>query len=457
MSSESTLLSSPPKFSEENTISGLVYFLPILALCVDLITPFLISRGLLPASLRWISHAAVALMILGSIARMLAFNHFPRVVWLVPVISLVWAIIAIFNGQGAVSTIWGWWLFFQFPFVGLFMYLQPTSMSRFPDRLLKLTLGCLVLEVAVQCVQFVLGERPGDNLSGLFGYNGTGNLIIFIIFTDCLFLGHWIITKHWSGMATALLLSLISSILGEMKLFVIGLPLIFAMALVIYSIRHRTIIRSATYSLVTVAFFIAFVYLYNLIIPGASNTPLQTYINDPQQLVTYLNRTQSGYMNGYLYTDIGRNAALTIGWNSLQRDTLTMLFGWGIGTRSESISLGTEGIGLQLGDLGASSGTGLLIEMQEMGIVGLILITGFFLWIIFHLAADIHKDPASETTELRFAIVLFTVFWPLWLWYNNAWTLRVPMLLYWAALGYVLSEVNKFPIRQKMIQSFNNP
>jgi hypothetical protein len=56
---------------------------------------------------------------------------------------------------------------------------------------------------------------------------------------------------------------------------------------------------------------------------------------------------------------------------------------------------------------------------------------------------DIHRYPHSPVIELRYALVIFTAFWPVWLWYGSIWTMRAAMLFYWVLLGYVLAEARK--------------
>jgi hypothetical protein len=73
-----------------------------------------------------------------------------------------------------------------------------------------------------------------------------------------------------------------------------------------------------------------------------------------------------------------------------------------------------------------------------MAIVG-----GFLLWVIMSLIRDIRDFPEADGKELRYGLILFTLLWLMWLWYNKAWTLRVPMLLYWIALGYVFNEAHR--------------
>jgi len=419
---------------------GLFEFLPFLALCIDLFTPYLIWKGILPSAIRWGSHAAVATMIVVSLLRMLRFDHIPRSFCFIVVVAVIWSFVAMGNGQGLPSTVWGVWLLFQFPFVGLFAYTQPVWPLKFPEYLRKFGLSILVIEVTAQLLQLAAGVNPGDDLSGLFGENGTGNALLFIILICCLFFGHWIASKQSQGLVTVLILGSISSVLGEMKLFLAVVPAIGVFAIALYAIKHRSLVKMLLYLILLLTVLIAFVYLYNLIVPGANQVPIQSFITDPANLFRYLNRVESYNRNGFIYSDIGRGYAVKLGWESLQIDPITFLFGYGIGSRSESKTLGTAGVALSSGGLGLSVGTSLLVVMQEMGLIGLVVFCSFILWVILSLVRDIREKPGSLSTEIRYAILLFSALWPVWLWYAVTWTMRVPMLLYWLSLGYVFAE-----------------
>ncbi len=65
---------------------------------------------------------------------------------------------------------------------------------------------------------------------------------------------------------------------------------------------------------------------------------------------------------------------------------------------------------------------------------------GFILWVAFVLMRGIKRYPNSKASPLAYALLLFSLLWPLWLWYKSVWAFRVPMLLYWIALGYLLRE-----------------
>jgi hypothetical protein len=427
-------------------------FLPILALCIDLFTPFLIWKNILPAWIRWGSHFAVASMIAVSFFRMLGFNHIPRSVLVVLAVSILWSYVAMGHGQGISATVWGIWLLFQFPFVCIFMYLQPSAPKQFPGYLRKYGLIVLGMQVIVQLLQYAFGVIPGDDLSGLFGRNGTGTAVLFIILMFCIALGYWITSKRWIGLVITLALGTLSSVLGEMKLFPVAITMLGLLAIILFAIKYRAPGKMFIYLILILVTLIGFNYLYNIVVPGADKSPIEAYITDPVKLLNYLNLAKSYNSGGDVYTDIGRGYALQLGWNSWQKDPVTLLFGYGIGTRSESQALGTAGVALTSGDLGLSVGTSMLVIMQEMGLIGLFALGGLILWIILSLARDISKNQYSAATELRYALLLFSLLWPVWLWYATSWTMRVPMLLYWLSLGFVLAESHISLARTKTLR-----
>jgi hypothetical protein len=426
--------------AERKNHLDVLILLPILAVCVDLFTPYLIWKGILPSPVRWLSHATVAAMILVSILRMIGFDNVPRFFWFIVAIAMIWSYIAIGNGQEILPTIWGVWLLFQFPFVALFIYLQPVIPGHLPAYILKYGLMALLIEVIVQLVQYVSGVLPGDDIAGLFGKNGTGNLVLFNILICCFYLGHWITSREWKGLVIALGLCTVSSILGEMKLFLLAIVIIGSLAIILYALKYQVPAKMFFLFILLFVGLSAFVYLYNMIIPEATDVPIQTYIISPNKLIEYLNRTARFNESGVIYSNIGRVYAVKLGWNSLQTNPITFLFGYGLGTRSESQSLGTTGIAFATDDFGLTVGTSLLVIMQEMGIIGLALFAFFCIWFLLDLFRNIRNHPESPATGMRYALFLFSIFWLLWLWYATTWTMRVPMLLYWISVGYVLAE-----------------
>jgi hypothetical protein len=225
-----------------------------------------------------------------------------------------------------------------------------------------------------------------------------------------------------------------------MKLFPVTIIVIGLIAIALYTIKYKAPGKMLFFLALIFVVVMAFSYFYNIIVPDADTLPLQGYITNPSALYGYLNNSYRHSREGGVYTDIGRGDAVRIGWQSLQKTPLTLLFGYGLGTRSESQTFGTAGVALTTGDLGLSVGTSMLVLMQEMGLLGMFALGGLILWILLSLFVDIRGNPDSPVTELRYALLLFSLLWAVWLLYATSWTMRVPMLLYWLSLGYVLAE-----------------
>jgi len=426
--------------SQKKNSMDVFIFLPVLALCVDLFTPYLIWKNILPSEMRWVSHVALAAMLFISLFRIFGYNLIPLSFWMSAFITVLWSFVAIGHGQGIVSTIWGIWLFFQFPFVAIFIYLQPEPSRHLSENLRMLGLIIVGMVLCVQLMQFAFGVPPGDNLSGLFGEYGTAKLAIFDILVCCIFIGHWIASGQWGGLLAVLSMSMVSSVLGEMKIFPLSISLIGLIASILWNRKHRAPGKMLIYLVVIILIVTVFFALYNNTFPGVNAPPLQTYITDSTKVIKYLNISKNYYIDGKSYTNMGRLYAVNLGWTSLQKDLVTFLFGYGIGTRSESKTLGTTGVALLSGDVGLSVGTSLLVIMQEMGIIGLILLAFFLLWMLLALIRDIRAHPESVAVGLRYGLLLFSFLWPVWLFYTRIWTMRMPMLVYWFLMGYVFAE-----------------
>jgi hypothetical protein len=371
---------------------------------------------------------------------MLAFKKIPPAFWVIVFLSGAGMIISILKGQSVITTIWGWWLMFQYPLAGIYLYLEPKWPKEYTKLLINILVAVLAFEVLVQMGQYATGQVPGDQLAGTFGKNGTGNLVLFLILVMCFTLGQWIQTKKWKLLIVALGLSGISSVLGEMKLFYLTVALLALIALFIYIRREKQLWRLLP--AITIMILVAgiFVPIYNAIIPSTSGIELQDYLTDPTLLTKYLTFTSRSASQGTYYYDIGRNYAIQYGWEKISSDPLYLLLGYGLGARSESVSLGIAGRALLEGELGFSSGTSLLVMLQEMGLTGMIILGIFILMVVVILMHQVRQNPSSSANALRYGLVFFTLLFPLWLWYNMAWTLRVPMLIYWSTLAYVLSE-----------------
>lgn len=423
----------------------------ILAFTTDLLSPILIWKGIIPGSLRWLSHIAIATMILLIPLRMIAFNRIPLVFWLVCLFSAVGILTALLTGQGLSATIWGWWLLFQFPLVGLFTYLQPAWPISFSKYLIYYLIAIVGLEVFVQMILYLTGELPGDSLAGTFGQNGTGDLVLLLILVLCFVFGEWVLTQKWIKLLLVIFLGIVSSTLGEMKLFLFAVVILGIISLSAFIIRGKKIWKLIPITFILVTAIFTIIPVYNAIVPYAKVTPLESYINNPALLTKYLAFVKKTTASNNNYYDIGRNFAVVYGWNKINDNSQDLILGYGIGARTESKTLGIMGRGLEEGDLGVTSGTSILVFIQETGLLGILTLGFIFLVIIFRLFTQIHLNPKSDSNYLRIGLIFYSILWPVWLWYNAAWTLRIPMLIYWSLLGYVMSDYDRniLPARKK--------
>lgn len=410
----------------------------VLALLTDFLTPFLIWKGVIPSQTRWLSHAAIAAMIPLSYVRMMLGAGVPWSVYFVLVISGVGGFVAMAQGQGLLATAWGGWLMLQFPLAGLYCHLWSRWPSDMPERIRKFIFRVLVLQVLVQMAQFATGEPPGDNLAGLFGEHGTGQLVLFLLISYAVGLGHWLVTGRWQTAMAVLMLGGIASALGEVKMFFLAGMVLTAVALVFSAMRDGSFIRLVPIGLASAAAFVIIVAAYETVVvgSGASDTSLMAYLDKD---------TRDQYMGAAYRTErgdvaMGRNYALAHGWETIKQSNTTFLFGYGIGARGESRSLGTTGAGLEEERGDFTTGTGLLVLLHEMGLFGLAFMAICYAWIVKSLIGCIRRDDDSGILELRLAVLMFSLLWPILLWYNHSLTLRAPMLFYWALLGYVLRE-----------------
>jgi hypothetical protein len=410
----------------------------------ELLTPFLIWKGVLPPSTRWLSDAVMLIIIALVYARMIVFDRIPAAMWVIVAFSLIGVTVALLNGQGILPTIWGVWLMFEFPLVGILVYLQPSWPERIPQRLRTMCVTILSIEVLVQIGQYLMGEPPGDNLAGTFGRNGTAPLVDFALFVLCLVIGEWIVTRRWKKLVWVMALGIVSSVLGEIKFFLPASLALLSLGLLIFVVQSGRVWRLVPYAMLLGISALVFIVGYNTFVPGAARRPIESFILNADTFKTYMNMEDDS-ANASGYKIMGRSRAAQYGWEAINRDPFTLVFGMGLGARSESISLGTVGIAFS-GDASTyTRQSSLLVLMQETGLLGLVAIGALILWITISLIRAIRSHPQSPATELRYALVLFSLLWPVWLYYSLVWNEEVVMLFYWASLGYVFGEAKRKP------------
>lgn len=414
------------------------------ALAVDLFTPILIYLRLLPGAARFLSDAAIAAMLGMVVLRMLVFDRIPWPALALLGISIIGIVVALFEGQGVPATLWGWWRMYRFPMVGLFAFLQLTWPENFTRRFINFCLAVLALQVVVQLFQyFVLGEVAGDNLAGTFGRRGVGPLLLFVMFVLAVSFGDWIANDNWKAPLFVIVLGGIASSLAAQKLFPFAVIAMGGVAASIHMIRSGKLQLLVVYVAAFAVIAVGFATLYNRVVAEERDTKrIEEFVN-----INSLDRYLSGSgARGDGNYNLGRNFALQLGWRNIQRDTPTLLFGMGIGARNSSVTLGLVGAGLQQGHYGLTSGTSLLVIMQETGLLGMAFFALYIVIFVLTTAVHIWQDPDHEATPLRFALILFTLFWPMWLWYHRSWDFSVMLLLYWVSVAYVLAH----PVKKRV-------
>jgi comEA protein len=70
----------------------------------------------------------------------------------------------------------------------------------------------------------------------------------------------------------------------------------------------------------------------------------------------------------------------------------------------------------------------------------LISLSVFIVWVTISQLKSIKRNPQTPASALRYALVLFSLLWPLWMYYSTVWMMEITMLLYWGSLGYVMRE-----------------
>lgn len=406
------------------------------ATLIEFMAPLLIDKLHLPGALRYTSDLVLAGITALTIMQMLVTDRIPRLLLLLTAVTVIGATVATFEGQSGAATLWGWWSLFKYPITALFLYLQPHWPPRLAAWLVKGYFALLVVEVMLQLGQFATGEVPGDHLAGTFGRYGVGPLLYVVCLILCLAVAHWVVWDDWKILAGMLGLGFVASVLGEMKVFPVLTVVIGILGLLLYLANGGRLYKALLALLLLGGMLGLFSVYYNAEVSAVRGTRrLEDYFQ-LTTLIGYLNFVGYDSETGTYY--LGRGFAMQYGWQLLQRDTTTLLFGYGLGARSESVSLGIVGEGLRQGYYGLFAGTSLLVLMQELGVVGLAAFGSFLLWLTYTLLRYSASSADPNIRILCYGFVLYSTLWPVWLWYHTIWSFGAPMLLYWAPLGYLV-------------------
>jgi hypothetical protein len=416
-----------------------------LLIFVELIVPFVLWQVGLRQRADFSKEVVAGVIVAMTFVYMLVRDRMPAVFLLMLGVTLVWGMVALFEGQGVAATLWGWWRLFKYPLLMVFAYLVPRWPKDTARLIFKFLIVVLAFEVGVQLLQWAAGQPPGDSLAGTFGNKGVGPYTVFIFLAVCIGMGHWLATGQWKPMMLILALGLVATMLSVTKFYLFAVAIVGVLAMIYHLIRGGRFRHLFVYVFLFLLAGAAFVPIYNnFIVTTRGLKPLQEYLNR-ESIEGYLFKGDKSTEDGRY--KLGRGGAVTYAWEQIQRDGTATLFGFGLGSRSYSSTLGLSGATLEDDLYGGGGNTSLGVWIQEYGVVGLALFVALNIWLVIKLSrfAKATDDPYQAT--LAYGLILYTLLWPLWLWYHKSWLYGMMMITYWVALGYLFQQI--YPRRNR--------
>jgi hypothetical protein len=408
------------------------------AFVLDLFVSFLVWKGYLPEMVTSLEQILVAAAVAFAYTRMMALDRIPSAVWGLLWLSVLGITVAVFRGQGIVSTLWGWWLLFKYPLVGIYAFVRWRWPDDFSETVIKLCAGLVAFEAVFQVGQYLTGQEIGDNLAGTFGWHGVGHILFLSALGLSMAFGLWLAERRWVPLLVVLASASVSNVLAENKIFPAAALAMAVLAMALSVGRRGQLWRVFLVGVLLVAGVYVFSVAYNELVPGADRRPIQSLFAEEETRTYYLNKVKRSQTAEQRTYNLGRNVAVEYALSTLSGDSVTLAFGFGLGARGQSGALGVSGAALQRDQF--DRGSQLVVIVQEMGLFGLLAVGAFTLWVSYALLRDIRRYPQSPARALRYGLFLFSVLWPVWLWYKTPLGADVAMLIYWISLGYVLSE-----------------
>lgn len=439
--SERAVAAQQPERAQTGWMRTWWFRLLALLFFTELIVPFLLWQAGLPRTADFFKEIVAGAIILLTLAYVMVNDRIPGGLLFVLGLTLIWGINAMMDGQGFGATAWGWWRTFKYPLLLIFAYSVPRWPKHFAQWLIRFIVLILVFEVGFQLIQYAMGQPVGDSLAGTFGWKGVAQFTMFVFFAVCIALGHWVATGKWQLLLLVLVLGTVGSMLNVTKFYLFALVPLGIAGLALHMIRGGQFRQLFVYMALAVLGVVALVPIYNNFIANTRGLkPLQEYIQ-PETIETYLFNDGKGDVDGRY--NLGRGLSITYAWQQIRRDGATTLFGYGLGSRTTSTALGLSGQSALQDLYGDLDETGLGTFIQEYGVVGVTLFLLFNFWIIFKFLRFARHTTDPYQASLAYGLILFTFFWPLWLWYHRPWTAGVMMILYWISLGYVFRQMYK--------------
>lgn len=442
----------PPAEADKRTpwqviMSDWTLLLFVMAVVFELLIGILMYYGVVPGVFRWLGDLSVMAMIGLAFGRMMIDDHIPRVVIFVLAVSILGIAVATLQGQGLGATAWGWWIIVKYPLVGLYVFLNRDWPPEFSRWYYRFCFGAMGLQVIVQPLQFLAGEPAGDNLTGTFGRHASQTLFSFIMLTLGLALGYWLVFGDWKALGFVAFAGMLSSALAGIRFFPVPAAILFLAGFLLYVVRGKGIDRTIVFMVLALIALVAFPLAYNRITAETrQSASWQDAMRNAENNSENLNGIRYDPNVGVYRT--GRNFAVRYAWSSIQQDTTTLLFGFGLGARANSGSLGIIGQRHRTNYFGIVTSQMSLIFIEELGVVGMSLLLIFLAWIAFFLWRCARSDCDPDVRVLAYGLLLFSILWPLQFWYNSAWNYAFTMLLYWGGIGYVFRYFQRYQSEQ---------
>jgi hypothetical protein len=284
-------------------------------------------------------------------------------------------------------------------------------------------------------IQFLKGEASADDLAGFFGENGVNSFAVFIILVLSLEAGNWIVREKAVSLFSLFCLGGLASAVGEMKIFFVMAVWFSFITLIIFALWRRRILTALLYGSIFSGGLCLFIFMYDKIVPITGKLPAVSYLHW-EYLNEYLTMVFPSPGENYYY--VGRLADLQIAWKQVSKGVFDLLLGFGMGSRSQSMALGSSGSLLTSLSLGLYVGTSLATFLVEYGVVGITLLSVFLIWLFSKLLRV--KELTKEQQSLGIGLAIFTSCLPFWFFYHNYSYQFLSNLLYWIGVGYLLKK-----------------
>ncbi|MBP9500643.1 MAG: hypothetical protein KBF17_00635 [Candidatus Promineofilum sp.] len=395
--------------------------------------PFLRWPLGLPKAVEISIHGFTGLILLAAFAIMLKEDRIPKGILVVLGITFIWGIVAFYEGQSIPAFIWGWYRMFKYPLIGLFAYLVIDDPRDFAKWFLRFCLAFLAFQVSVQVIMYALGFPTGDAMGGTFGWKGSAPFLMLVFFITSIMLGQWLATRSVKYLALVLVLGFLGSILSITKFYLIGLILMLGVAALIQIIWSGKLRQFLVFHLLFIVIGAVFLPIYNNFLVQQGMSTIQEFLQD-DKLEAYL-FTVNENVGGNYY--LGRGQSIVYGWQQIQRDSVTTMFGHGLGSRSNSSFLGIGGIRYQDDVYGGVSSSGLGTWIQEYGLIGLMVFLLIVVLINMRLFKITRRITDPYQLSLTYGLILFTSCLPVWLFYIDLTVASAMAILYCVSLGYI--------------------